>query len=91
MSGCHIGEGEGPEGLMISLNNLKPGRVIKAFERDGWEVVRKTGSHVILSKAGNPVIISIPVHKGKPLKQGLIRRQIEIAGFTLEEFLNLYR
>ncbi len=76
---------------MIGLNNLKPGRVIKAFERDGWKIERKTGSHVILSKEGNPSIVSIPVHKGKPIKQGLIRRQIEIAGLTLEEFLKFYK
>jgi hypothetical protein len=35
--------------------------------------------------------MSIPVHKGKPLKQGLLRDQIEKAGLPMEEFLKLYR
>lgn len=34
---------------------------------------------------------SIPVHKGKPIKQGLLRDQLEKAGLTMEEFLKLYR
>ncbi|MEW6188241.1 MAG: type II toxin-antitoxin system HicA family toxin [Thermodesulfobacteriota bacterium] len=76
---------------MSGLNNLKPNRVIRAFERDGWKIERRTGSHIILSKRGKPGIISIPVHKGKPIKQGLLRKQIEIAGMSIEDFLNFYR
>ncbi len=75
----------------MSLHNLKPHRVIRAFERNGWKVKKQTGSHVILTKKGNPFILSIPVHKGKPVKQGLLRDQIKKAGLTEEEFLKLYR
>lgn len=51
---------------MSGLNNLKPERVIKAFERAGWKVRKQTGtSHVKLTKEGNMNILSIPVHKGK--------------------------
>jgi predicted RNA binding protein YcfA (HicA-like mRNA interferase family) len=77
---------------MSSLHGLKPERVIKAFVRAGWEVERQSGgSHVHLSKEGNRNILSIPVHKGKPVKQGLLRNQIAKAGLTVEEFLKLYR
>lgn len=76
---------------MSSLHNLKPDRVIKAFERAGWMVRKQTGSHVKLTKEGSPYILSIPVHKGKPIKQGLLRDQIAKAGLTVEEFLKLYR
>lgn len=76
---------------MSSLHGLKPERVIKAFERAGWIVKRQTGSHAILTKEGNPFILSIPVHKGKPVKQGLLRGQIAKAGMTVEEFLRVYR
>jgi hypothetical protein len=40
---------------------------------------------------GNKNILSIPVHKGKPIKQGLLRNQISKAGLTVEEFLELYK
>ncbi|MBI4685307.1 MAG: type II toxin-antitoxin system HicA family toxin [Nitrospirae bacterium] len=76
---------------MSSIHNLKPDRVIKAFRRAGWSERKQTGSHVILTKEGNPFILSIPVHKGKPIKQGLLRDQIAKAGMTIEEFLELYR
>jgi predicted RNA binding protein YcfA (HicA-like mRNA interferase family) len=76
---------------MSSLHSLKPERVIKAFERAGWRVVGRKGSHVKLTKEGNINILSIPVHKGKPIKQGLLKDQIKRAGLTEEEFLKFYK
>jgi len=76
---------------MSSLHNLKPDRVIKAFERAGWKIKGQRGSHVKLTKEGNMNILSIPVHKGKPIKQGLLRDQIAKSGLTVEEFLKLYK
>lgn len=76
---------------MSGLHNPKPDRVVKAFERAVWKARGQKGSHVKLTKEGNPNILSIPVHKGKPVKQGLLRDQIAKAGLTVEEFLELYR
>ena len=76
---------------MSGLHNLKPDRVVKTFERIGWHTERQTGSHVILSREGYPNILSIPVHKGKPIKQGLMKALIKIAGLTEKGFLELYR
>lgn len=76
---------------MSGLHNLKPERVVKAFERAGWTNEGQRGSHVKLTKEGNPIILSIPVHKGKPVKKGLIIDQIKKAGLTVEGFLGYYR
>ncbi len=76
---------------MSGLHNLKPDRVVKTFVRAGWKIERQTGSHVHLVKEGNQNILSIPVHKGKPVKQGLLRDQIAKAGLTVDEFLRLYK
>jgi len=76
---------------MSSLHNLKPDRVVKTFERAGWRNEGQRGSHVKLTKEGSEYVLSIPVHKGKPIKQGLLRDQIKKAGLTVEEFLKLYR
>lgn len=76
---------------MSGLHNLKPERVVKAFERAGWMSEGQRGSHVKLTKAGNPNILSIPVHKGKPVKKGLLLDQIKKAGLTVDEFLELYK
>jgi predicted RNA binding protein YcfA (HicA-like mRNA interferase family) len=74
---------------MVSLYNLKPEKVIKAFERAGWVNRGFRGSHVKLTKEGNPNILSIPVHKGKTIKIGLLKDQIKKAGLTEEEYLKL--
>jgi len=76
---------------MSGLHNLKPDRVVKALERAGWKSEGQRGSHVKLTKEGSIYVLSIPVHKGKPIKQGLLRDQIKKAGLTIEEFMNLYR
>jgi predicted RNA binding protein YcfA (HicA-like mRNA interferase family) len=73
------------------LHNLKPERVIKAFVRAGWTVEGQKGSHVKLTKPGIPVILSIPVHKGKPIKKGLLMDQIKKTGLTVDEFLQYYK
>ncbi len=74
---------------MGSLHNLKPEQVIRAFERAGWINKGQKGSHVKLTKGGNPNILSIPVHRGKPVKIGLLKDQINKARLTEDEFLKL--
>ena len=72
---------------MGKIHNLKPAKVVKAFERDGWTVWGQKGSHVKLIKEGSSTILSIPVHKGKPIKKGLLLDQIKKANLTIEQFL----
>jgi len=74
---------------MATLHNLKPEKVIKALERVGWINKGQKGSHVKLVRPGKPNILSIPVHKGKPIKIGLLKDQIKKSGLTEEEFLKL--
>lgn len=75
---------------MRGIHNLKPEKIVKAFERAGWSVWGQRGSHVKLTKEGNPNILSIPVHKGKPIKKGLLLDQTKKAGLTIKEFLKHY-
>ena len=76
---------------MSGLHNLKPDKVVKAFERAGWTNKGQRGSHVKLTKEGNLNILSIPVHKGKPVKKGLLMDQIKKAGLTVDDFLKYYK
>jgi len=57
-----------------------------AFERAGWDKEEA----IKLIKEGSGYVLSIPVHKGKPIKQGLLRDQIKKAGLTVEGFMKLY-
>lgn len=76
---------------MAGLNNLKADRVVKAFERVGWTVEGQRGSHIKLTKEGNQNILSIPIHKGRTIKKGLLIDQIKKAGLTVQEFLEFYK
>ena len=63
--------------------------VIRAFGKAGFSEDRTRGAHHILKKDGHEYLLSIPVHKGKTVGIGLLKSQIEAAGLTLEEFLDL--
>jgi predicted RNA binding protein YcfA (HicA-like mRNA interferase family) len=60
---------------------------VKAFERAGWLVDRRRGSHVILLKKGEIASLSVPQHR--ELAPGALRSLIRAAGMTVEEFSGL--
>ena len=64
---------------------LKPKEVVRAFENLGWEVARQRGSHIILTKEGEPATLSVPNHS--EVARGTLRSLIAKAGLTMEEFL----
>jgi predicted RNA binding protein YcfA (HicA-like mRNA interferase family) len=55
-----------------------------AFERRGWIFRRQSGSHMILTKTGTIVSLSIPDHR--ELAPGTLRKLIRLAGMTVDEF-----
>lgn len=59
-------------------------KIQKAFERLGWAKVRQTGSHIIMTKSGEVVTLSIPDHN--PVAKGTLRTLIRLAGLTVDEF-----
>ena len=52
----------------------------KLLEKKGWELQRVNGSHHVYMKEGNSVRISLPIHGNKPLKIGLQKHFMKIAG-----------
>jgi len=60
-------------------------RFCKLVEAKGWELKRVNGSHHIYSKAGENARISIPVHGNTPLKIGLQKHLMKIAGISENE------
>ena len=55
-------------------------RFCRLLESKGWNLKRISGSHHIYAKAGNLARISVPVHGNTPLKIGLQRHLMKIAG-----------
>lgn len=59
--------------------------VVRVFESLGWEAVRQTGSHIIMTKDEELVTLSIPDHR--EVAKGTLRSLIRTAGLTVEEFI----
>ena len=55
---------------------------IRVLQKRGWILKRINGSHHIFTKEGQPERIVIPVHGNRPLKIGLLKHQMKIAGLT---------
>jgi predicted RNA binding protein YcfA (HicA-like mRNA interferase family) len=72
---------------MPSLPNLNGRDVVKAFSKDGWQVARQRGSHIILVKDGHSATLSVPDHK--EVAKGTLRSLIRSSGLTVERFVEL--
>jgi predicted RNA binding protein YcfA (HicA-like mRNA interferase family) len=59
--------------------------VVRVFEALGWEVVRQTGSHIIMTKEEELVTLSVPDHR--EVAKGTLRSLIRTAGLTVNEFI----
>jgi predicted RNA binding protein YcfA (HicA-like mRNA interferase family) len=52
----------------------------RIVQRRGWTLARTQGSHHIFTMPGRRERIVIPIHGSQPLKQGLLRSLMKIAG-----------
>jgi len=76
-----------PDSLLPSLSSEK---VVKALKKCGFVELRQKGSHLILFNETTNKRVVVPMHKGKDIKKGLLRKIIELeAQLTIDEFLKL--
>jgi predicted RNA binding protein YcfA (HicA-like mRNA interferase family) len=54
----------------------------RTLERNGWSLLRISGSHHIYGKAGSVVRLSVPIHGDQPLKTGLLHHLLKMAGLS---------
>ncbi len=57
----------------------------RIVERHGWTLLRVNGSHHIYGKLGVVARLSIPIHANRPLKTGLLRHLMKLAGVSEAE------
>lgn len=70
------------------MSGIQPERMIRALGRLGWTVLRK-GRHLVLTD-GKGRIVTVPMHKGKSLKEGTARQILEQVGVTEDTFFAEY-
>jgi predicted RNA binding protein YcfA (HicA-like mRNA interferase family) len=75
---------------MAKLPVISGKEAVRAFEKDGWRVVRRAKSrHIIMKKEGMVTTLSIPEHK--VLDRGLLRSLIRDAYISIEKFNELLK
>ncbi len=62
------------------MKSVSGKKFYKILKNNGWELKRINGSHHIFTKKGISARISVPVHGNKPLKIGLLKHLMKIAG-----------
>lgn len=72
---------------MASLPILSGCDVVKVFGKDGWQMMRQRGSHMILVKPGHMATLSVPNHR--EIAKGTLRSLIHSSGLTVVEFTAL--
>lgn len=76
---------------MPKIPRISGQEAIRAFQKVGFVVDRVRGSHHIMKRENHPFHLSIPVHPGKTVGTGLLKSQIENAGLTVEQFIELLK
>lgn len=62
------------------MKSVSGKELARLVERHGWNLLRIHGSHHIYGKAGSVVRLSIPIHGKKPIKVGLLKHLMKMAG-----------
>jgi predicted RNA binding protein YcfA (HicA-like mRNA interferase family) len=75
---------------MRKLPRASGDKHIAAFKRAGWVVNHLEGSHYIMVRERCDVHLSIPVHKGNDLGIGLLKKLIEKAKLTNEDYIDYF-
>jgi predicted RNA binding protein YcfA (HicA-like mRNA interferase family) len=66
------------------LPSLSGRDVVRVFGTFGWQFVRQSASHMIMTKRGEMATLSVPDHK--EVAKGTLRSLIRSAGLTVEQF-----
>lgn len=70
---------------MAMLPVLSGKEVVRVFQSFGWQVARRTSSHIILTKGDQIATLSVPDHK--EVARGTLRALIRAANLTVAEFI----
>lgn len=69
---------------MPQLPILSGAQTVRNFQRLGWSVARQRGGHIIMTKPGELVTLSVPNHS--TVAKGTLRTLIRSSGLTVDEF-----
>ena len=74
---------------MAKLPSLTARQVVRALKRAGFIEDRQKGSHLILIRPEMKARTVVPIHRGRTIKEPLLRAIIRDANLGIEEFTEL--
>lgn len=74
----------------MKLPLLSPKEVCKVLEKLGFESIRQRGSHKYFKHADGRATV-VPIHPGRDIGRGLLKRIINETQISREEFLKLVK
>jgi predicted RNA binding protein YcfA (HicA-like mRNA interferase family) len=69
---------------LSELPSVSGAETVKALKKAGWAEARQGGSHVIMTKPGEPANISVPQHA--ELKRPTLKNILLCAGLDADQF-----
>ncbi len=73
---------------MPKLPAIAGDQLIRALEKVDFQIIRQRGSHVRMEHDDGRVV-TVPVHAGKSLGKGLLRKILRDAEITVAELIGL--
>lgn len=73
---------------MSRLRPAKPGEVVQVLEEMGFSCIRQSGSHAIYHHSDGRWT-TVPMHKGRDLGKGILRKILKDAKISVAEFEQL--
>ena len=68
----------------MKLRNIKSKEVVKILQKQGFEIKRQTGTHVIMRK--NAITVVVPIHK-ETIPIGTLKNIEKQAGIKFREII----
>ena len=71
------------------LPQISGARLVRALERAGWYIARQDGSHAQIKRPGRAGVVTVSVHKSKPVPSGTLRRILDETGISVARLKEL--
>jgi len=71
------------------LPRVNAAELLRALGRDGWQIVRQSGSHATLKHSTKSGYVTVPRHADVIIKPKTLASILKQAGLTVEELRNL--
>ncbi|HAP93011.1 MAG TPA: hypothetical protein DCM26_00090 [Desulfotomaculum sp.] len=72
---------------MTRLPRVTAKEVFNALARNGFEIIRTSGSHHFLHRPGSG-IVTVSIHSGEIIKPKTLKSILKQAGLTVDELIN---